>query len=381
MNSHPKICKALLSNKPRRLGRFAGFSVVELMVGLTLGLFLVGVAAAVFVASRQSLKVQDNSAHIQESARALIEDITKEVRRGASFGCYVPKQEVQFMVTATMPTGSGGTFPLPPVSANNFVHGGDVSALSLPGTSGVTRVSGTDYIGVQYGQPAANLVVGGGPNASLDFAASYPMNHSLTVAAGQPMIIADCNSATMFRVDDTGTVSTLNHVIGGANNVVPPDIVGSDPILSGNVYQTGTTIMWFQAPVFFVGEDGSGRRSLYRWDTSNSGGVQPMVPNVEQMQVVFGVDSASQPTQLNSVTQWLSGAAVEMGGLWQNVMAVSAHLVVRSDEELAIEPKNFVWDSSRMMFVPSSLASDLYVRQTYVVTATLRNRAPMINAN
>jgi len=371
---------------PSRSGRISftrsvarGFSIVEIMVGLTIGLFLVGVASAVFVGSRQSLKVQDNSAHMQESARALIEDITREVRKAAGFGCFQRKEGADFMTTATLPTGSGGAFPMPPVGPAYFVHGGDATSLVLPGVSGVTPLSGSDYLSVQYGQPVANYVDATPFGVQSNISNPFGLNHPLTVAAGQPMVISDCSSMLVFRVDDTGTVSVLNHLIGGANNVLPADIVGNDPLLSGNPYRTGSTIMWFEAPVFFLGKDGMGRQSLYRWDTTNGGGVQPMVPNVEQMRVLFGVDAASEANHWNSVTVWLDAAAVDAAKQWEKVMAIQTHLVIKSDDEAAIDPMNFTWSSSLKSFQKNALASDRYVRQVYTITASLRNRTPLIN--
>ncbi len=372
--------------------RCRGFTMVELLVGVAIGLFLVGVAATVFVASRHSFQVQDNVAHMQESARAVVEDITREIRKAGSFGCYRIKDSsvpgspnaVPFMLTATMPAGGGGNFPLRPITPQSPVQGQDVTVgpnpLVLPGGSGVTPALNTDYVSVMYGQPVATLDLGGMQQMT-NFQQPYTLNRNINVSSGQPMAVADCNSMTIFRVDNAGDTNTLMHFIGGGNNLMPADVPTMDPLMSGNVYKSGSIVMWLEMPTFFVGTDGSGTTSLYRWDSSNGGGIQPMIPNVEQMRVVFGVDAGAAPGHLNAATAWMSGAQVSSLSLWGNVVSVTVHLVLRSDESggAGTAHKNFAWDSARMVFVENTLASDQYLRQVYVINAALRTRVPIMN--
>lgn len=371
---------------------YRGFTMVELLVGVAIGLFLVGVAATVFVASRHSFQVQDNVAHMQESARAAIEDITRELRKGGSFGCYRIKDAsvpgsasaVSFMLTATMPAGAGGNFPLRPITPQSPIQGQGVNGgtfpLVLPSMSGITPVPGSDFVSVMYGQPVATLNLGG-HQLMANFEQPYTLNRSINVSTGQPMAISDCSSMTVFRVDNTGNTNTLFHFIGGGNNVMPADVPTNDPLLSGNVYKSGAILMWLEMPTFFVAVDGSGVTSLYRWDSSNGGGIQPMIPNVEQMKVVFGVDTIAAPGHQLVANSWMAGENVTAGNLWGNVLSVAVHLVLRSDESggAGTAHKNFAWDNARMVFVENTLASDQYLRQVYVINATMRTRAPIMN--
>ncbi len=366
--------------KQARAPRQSGFTMVELLVGVTLGLILVGVASAVFVASRHSFLVQDNMAQMQEGARAMLEDITREIRKTGSFGCYRWKDDnTPMFITATLPTGSGGSFPIPPIDQSTAVLGGPVSSLALPSASGVTPVSGTDFITVMYGQPVATLDLGG-YRQQASFGAPYTLNRKIWVSSGQPMVIADCSSATVFRVDNTGETLSLTHTIGGGNNVMPAQIAGNHPLLSGNPYKSGSIVMWLEMPSFFVGTDVNGVRSLYRWDSSNGGGIQPMVANVEQMRVVYGVDAAGAPGYLNVATAWMDGAAVASGGHWGRVVSVSVHLVLRSSDQggFGVEPKDFTWDGTNLQFIPSTSVSDKYIRQVHVINAALRTRVPIM---
>jgi type IV pilus assembly protein PilW len=370
----------------RRAHRVYGFSLVELMVGVTIGLFLVGVASALFVATRQSFVIQDNVSHFQESSRAAIEDVTRELRKAGSLGCYQWKASARPMRTATLPLSAAATFPLPMALSGNInnlvVNGGTNGSLVLPGGSGISLSAANDYVSLLYGQPVATLSLPGGAfGVSTDVYAAYPLNTSINVLAGQPFMIADCDTAILFRADDAGPTSALlHHVIGGGNNILPSDIPTADTTFGGNNYRSGAIVMSLEMPTFFVGTDGSGVSSLYRWDTSNGGGVQPMIPNVEQMRVLYGVDTSHVAGHLEQVNNRVDAATVQASSWWGNVMSVEVHLVLRSDEEggAGTVSTGYTWSSSDHRFVPGVAPTDKYLRRVYVASATIRSRAPIM---
>jgi type IV pilus assembly protein PilW len=57
-----------------------GMSLIELMIAMTIGLFLVGVVAALFIGSKQTYRSQDNLARLQESGRFAIKLLGKNIR-------------------------------------------------------------------------------------------------------------------------------------------------------------------------------------------------------------------------------------------------------------------------------------------------------------
>jgi hypothetical protein len=261
---------------------------------------------------------------------------------------------------------------------------GGSTPLALPTGSTVTLVSGQDYISLFYGQPIATLTIGGGNGApSTNVDAPYPLNKSITVSAGQPFVISDCDTANLFRVDTTGTTSTLMHVLGGGNNAAPANITnwGSvDPQFGGNTYASGSVVMTLEMPTFFLGTEG-GVTSLYRWDTkiSSASGLAPMVPNVQQMRVVFGVDTGSAAGHLNQANAYMTGDAVTLGNLWRNVVSAQVHMVIRSDEAIGAgtTPVDYTWDAGNQTFVATT-ASDSYMRRVYVANVALRTRVPIM---
>ena len=69
----------------RRLGR--GVSLVELMVAMVLGLFLVGVMGMIFLGSKGTFQSQNHVSRLQESARFTVDTLAADLRMSGFRGC------------------------------------------------------------------------------------------------------------------------------------------------------------------------------------------------------------------------------------------------------------------------------------------------------
>ncbi|HDZ55935.1 MAG TPA: prepilin-type N-terminal cleavage/methylation domain-containing protein [Pseudomonas xinjiangensis] len=67
--------------------RIRGFSLVELLIALALGLILVLGVVQVFLATKQSFVIQRSAASLQENARFILSRIAQELRMVNMYGC------------------------------------------------------------------------------------------------------------------------------------------------------------------------------------------------------------------------------------------------------------------------------------------------------
>lgn len=58
-----------------------GFTLVELMIAMTIGLVLLLVIGTVFVSSRQTFSEQENLARLQETGRFALETIGRSIKQ------------------------------------------------------------------------------------------------------------------------------------------------------------------------------------------------------------------------------------------------------------------------------------------------------------
>src|SRR3990172_2134951 len=68
-------------------GKLKGFSLVEMMVALTIGLIILAAISYIFVASRLTYSTQDNLSRLQENARFAVHYLTRDIHLAGFAGC------------------------------------------------------------------------------------------------------------------------------------------------------------------------------------------------------------------------------------------------------------------------------------------------------
>ena len=69
----------------------AGFSLVEVLLALSLGLLVVMAGSRVFIAALQSWQAQEVAAGLQEDARFVLQRLARDIRMAGMFGCLRPE--------------------------------------------------------------------------------------------------------------------------------------------------------------------------------------------------------------------------------------------------------------------------------------------------
>ena len=172
------------SRTQRRLLSERGFTLVEMLIAMTLGLLVIGAAVTVFTAGIKSQPTIDQRAAQIDQARSMSDRITRELRQGSNASSVNPSQ---LMVLTYVPrTTCGGSTPGPAIRCRVFYSctqsGATASctriecppALLVPGTgcgpttiavTGLTtnqvftfspQTPGQAYVGIRLEFPASN---------------------------------------------------------------------------------------------------------------------------------------------------------------------------------------------------------------------------------
>jgi type IV pilus assembly protein PilW len=356
-----------------------GFSLIELMVGLTIGLLVILVAGAAYVGTSGSIRGLDDRAALQERGRIALDILSDVVQKAGFFGNYSPvtgaeaiqkSNEVYVFEPNASPT-SPITVPVPArIMLDTVLRGELASATSVPLGSGssITLASGSDVLSVQYGG-TGSTVTGDMIDGNSDIAVASGVKVSFN---SQLFVVSDTTKATLFRVDNGGAVcsevpatfTTLQHAL---------DRVG--PFLS--VFTKGAQVMPFENETYFVGT-ANGISNLYVLDRKKAcAGTSPapLVANVEDMRLAFGLTAAS--TNVDEVSSFKSATAMTATD-WPLVRSVVINLLVRSDQQTGAGAGNapaYVYDATALAFLPSTTATsaDNYVRTPYKKTVAARN--------
>lgn len=77
----------LASGMVQRRGNAAGFSLIELMIAMALGLLVLGAAIAVFQSNQRTFSANEGQNRIQEGARAAYEMMARDIRAAGGTAC------------------------------------------------------------------------------------------------------------------------------------------------------------------------------------------------------------------------------------------------------------------------------------------------------
>lgn len=323
-----------------------GFTLVEIMVSLTIGLFLTAGVVQVFLTTNQTNKVQENLSRMQENARFAMHFLTEGVRQSGynSLVC-----------------GDNQTIE----KAYNHLD----SSAAVYDFSQVNEqaISGEDNVGIN-GSDLISLhgfsSMGTGFSVQLEMPSAAADVH-VTADSGLPqygiVIITNCSYSDIFQItNDPSTGGGINDELvhnSGTVDEGPGNVTSALTTqygLDARVYLLADGDKGIQPVVYDVEEDRKGIPGLRR------DGDQ-IIANVENMQILYGERLAGG----NMYYVPAGTADLDM----TKVVSVKISLLVRSpDDNIATEPQTYFFNDT------STVAADNRLRRVYTSTITLRNR-------
>ena len=347
-------------NTMRTIQRQRGFSLVEIMVALTLSLILLAGVLAVMYSSKVTYMENERVGRLQENGRAALEMILRDLR-GAGFpGCAQPIEGL-LAINNTLDDAADVAWNLG-VSAFGFEASDTTWAPALDTDLIPDATPGNDIIVVRtipVGAPSMRVSAIVNPTDTI----SVTKVAGETLVDGTPAIISDCANASIFVASNftagSDTTATITRATGGG----PPANATED---LGAVFAPGarvtpiTTVAYYIAP-----NEAETGPSLWRVNMSVSDGApQELIPGVEALQIRYGVAAADGVV----VDEYLDADEVTD---WSRVISVTLALLVRSAEENAK-----IVDEREYQLLETTLEpfNDRYQRALFTTTVTLRNR-------
>ncbi len=171
-----------------RAHRQSGFSMVELMVALVLGLVIIAGVISVVLANKRSYGTNEGLSQIQESARTAHELLARDIRQSGSTGCDNGQRIANALATGTQWWKTW--------YAVRAYDGSETDPAVAIGTAANTRVDGTDTLHLHG-------MEGGGFPLEIHSVATRQMlinNATATsLSSNDQLIVCDFDHATIFR--------------------------------------------------------------------------------------------------------------------------------------------------------------------------------------
>jgi type IV pilus assembly protein PilW len=371
-----------------------GFSLVELMVAVTIGLIILVSVSAIFITSKKSYSVQDRLARLQENARFAMQYIMKDVRMAGYYGCLTdfdtgtvtsslnPVPGVSsFVMTLPIEGLKAGTSIWYP-SLNTSIPTGTNSVTSkesaCPGVIG-SRCTNTDAIAILMANPAETA------NPSQPSPYDYPHGLDITaemadetspvtvaattlVKVNDIITVSDCSNADVFQV--TGiTSSGGNSVIEHAVSSPPPGTPGNQTGTLGHQYKPSEgKFIKFAYRRYYIGTGSSGLPALFRDGTE---GQQEIVEGIENMRILYGVDKDADGIP----NVYLKPDAV-VSTDWKNVVSIRVGILAMTVNDKAenTDTDSAAYDVDGDGATDFTAPGDRNKRRVFLSTVMLRNK-------
>ena len=406
--------------------RARGFSLIEIMIGLTLGLFVVGGVIAMFLTSSTTAMNQQRLAQVLENGRYGTQLLADELRKTgtqycSSYANALPAAGGVNLLRAPLIRVSDETklrpwMPTPPSPARpypldpgRFVRGyecnnagtcaptlptasTDINVVPAAGTADGDRVRGSDVLTIRYlATDGVSIAANAGGINEIDVGTPV-RNAPLEFADGDLAMLANCSSAEIFAVGTNG--NQLRQRIEDGNLTAT---LGDSYSVAGDSRVFNFT-RDFRSVTYYVGlradtiNPGQLVSSLFRIE--NGAAAEEVLEGVERFDVTYiVVDGGGRTHYLNAnqvATNSLALAcppvamavpAGDPGCLWRGVQAVDVSTLVvstrsgtRGDEAFRYSPDgDTVQSYAPTATLPSGLTAGNRLRREFRVYAGFRN--------
>jgi type IV pilus assembly protein PilW len=317
-----------------------GFTIIELVIAMGIGIFVLGSMAILFINSKSMVITQNNVGKIQEDSRfglfIMGNDIQNAGFRGCSSGLINPSSGVVFNNVSGAANYNNAT---------NFIQGSSGSGTFSPALDA----------SVSAFSPA--------PNANTDV---------LTVrsVSGEPVTI----TADMVNPTDALTLTSATGFTAASNAIITNCLATSvfkistvagavvQPTASLNaLFMTGSEVYQYSTTTFYVGTD----NILYK--VVNGAAPLPLAYNVEKFAVLYGINTDGT----TNVNQYVPASAVPN---FNKVLSVRIGVVFKGTDRNTIgtAKASYTYQFNGTTVTPN----DSIVRKVFYTTIALRNMLP-----
>jgi len=345
-----------------------GLTLIELMISIAIGLVVVGAVSYLSVGSRGAYRGNESLARIQEAGRFALDSITRDIRRSGALGC------------GSRISASNGQ----PIQVNVAPP----VALVAGAANAIRGFSAASYTTLPASAPPAGWPAPtpywGGDVLQLQIASSAPVRVTVSPDAVNGTITIFDNKLANFKRDDYAVVAscTAASVFQVTNNpgATAPATLNFAPsaLMSGFPVTDYPALQHFDQVTYYIGKVPNssttfpnGVSALYRY-SSNTGTAEELVENIEDMDVVYGIDTSG--TQTASVFEH-----ADLVTDWSKVVSVRVTLLAVGDQlGAAPAPQRLLVRGTGTNPVPTAAtawtAPDTRLRQVFTATAAVRER-------
>ena len=329
--------------------RITGFTLVELMIAMTISMVLIGGVIEVFLASSQAYRLQESQARMQENARFIFAILSNSIRQTGYTGCNSRKPGT---ITNTLNNASDHAYRF-----GTALEGYEAEANSWSPTVDAAITSpllGNDIIVIRGALDSGIRVVTPFMNTS---SAALHITDDSGLEQEDIVMVTDCSAAAILQISNANPNSS-GTIVHNTGNVVSPSNATSN---LGKIYRDDAEIIKMETRAFYIRTGASGLPAMYQRIGLNT--AEELIEGVEGMQILYGEDTDGDSYS----DRFLSADQVDM----EEVVAVRISILLQSiTDALTTGYQSYTFNGTTVT------PTDHRVRRVFTTTIALRNRIP-----
>lgn len=350
--------------------RTSGFSIVELMVAILIGLIILAGVIQVVITSKTTFLGQEEMSFIQENARYAMDVIGKDIQGAGYRGC-----AGQSAVIALVADGNASADQFLGIeSLRGYLNETDAPTAYSGNLAGVSGGSKSESVLIRSFTGESRLLQSHS-GQTLTFLG--PRSHGFQEGDYVGMVAEDCRRVAVFRVASrTNTAVTYTAAVNHGMSTIKPSLDANIICPNTNCvagysqnYNPGSVAMNFSANAYYIGDStvlpglpALKRATLVRSAAGSSGQgtviSEEIALGVEDIHFRYGVRNGSN-------TRYVLASEVAD---WAQVFAVEVSMMMRSQSPSLANPESKTLGNSGRTY------NDKYMRQVVTSIYRIRNR-------
>ncbi|BFM21644.1 PilW family protein [Gilvimarinus japonicus] len=335
-----------------------GFSLIELMVAITISLLLMAGVVQMFLSSKTVFTTQQGLSRLQETGRLAVEFMARDVRQAGFFG---PAYATSWNMISTLNNKNQFGNDYSPETAMRVFNGDSLPAglVLNPAPNSDTQVVAV-YTASDMSVPVVQQNDSG--NVYVELTTPAGQDCPSGICEGDILVAADFEKMWIFQVtgvSENGGMVTLAHGAGSdpGNQITE---WGGNPDYPTQDVNPGAEVFRLKTSVFYIADGPNNIPTLYQ-----KVGREPSFPLLVGVENIFynvGVDTDADRVANNYV-------APEAVANWENAVSLQLEaLVMTPGDNAASDKQTYTFAGEEVT------ADDNRVRKVFRTTVAIRNK-------
>ncbi len=342
-----------MKHSPTRLQ--AGFTLIELMIALVLGLILMSGVMQIFQSSQQSYLMQENMSRMQENGRFAMDFISRSIRNSDYWGCPKRSTDIKSILNASDVFGNFPNADIKGITGTNNDNGVHNNANHDRNDNGVW--DGSDTITLRGVEPSESFVVKQPTNKIQNI----QIDDGSDFKNGDVVVLSDCSKGNLFQItnNSTSTNGFVGHIKNSADAKTSARSPGNSTGSFRKLFPKNSQLYKVNYVTYSIDESNN-QPAFFR---TVNGVKQALVEGIEDMQILYGADINNDFTADYYTTSNISGLDMS------KVVSIRVNLLVASlNDNLAAGYFPYTYNGKE--YTPK----DRKIRRVFSSTIAIRNR-------